>query len=236
MVEKLLSLNADALSANNHDTVLHRAVMSVNPEITKRIIEKIKAQHANTLEIIHAVLNARDKEVDSPLMCAVQGQNANVLEVLLQEGADFQTAILEGITAFNMAVRTTYPPVDRSNKNAIKIWKVQIEHQKKIIDLLYLKTHSLSNNRAMKARFSILINEEFRAYVSHLEFESLKTLHNTLDQTGNIAFWSLIAGKVKKRIEEEYPDITLNTTTQSETPALRDLMRTFAWVSLETYR
>jgi ankyrin repeat protein len=231
VVTDLLKRGANPLSKNDRDTVLHRAAASANPEIIKSIIAKIKTRQP--AERFKQALNERDTEGDTPLIWAVKTKNPTVLEVLLQEGADFQIANLERNTAFDIAVRTTYPSVDRSDKNAIKIWKAQIEHQQKIIELLYLKKHPASNSRAMKDRFITLINEEFRTHVSCLEFEPLKTLHNTLDETGNIAFWNSIAGKVRKRIKEEYPDIALNPTTQSETPALQDLMRTFAWASLD---
>lgn len=232
VVEKLLSLNADALSKNKHDTILHRATMSGNVEVIKKIINKIKTQFANTPRIQQA-LNAGDKEGDTPLIWAVQGQNADALETLLQEGADLYLANKAGNTAFDIAVEIPYFPVNRSEKEAIKIWKTRISRQQKIIDILYLKKHPSPEAQAMKNTFSTLMNEEFRSHVDGLEFDQLKALHNTLDQTGNAAFWNAIASKIKTRISQSYPTVALDPVTGQETAALRDLMRTFTWVSLD---
>ena len=107
VVKTLLTKGANFLARNTHDTVLHQAVISINIEVTKLILSKIKDKFRENSQLLYQYLDAKDNERDTPLMWAITSKINTVdkVSLVLEYGANVNVLNSDGMTPLHLATK-----------------------------------------------------------------------------------------------------------------------------------
>lgn len=104
VAKDLLAQGADVFARNSHDTVLHKAVISRNPDLIGSILDAIRNK-SNDKDKVFKALNAQDGDGDTPLNYAIELCNSAALQLLIDAEADLSITNNDKMTPLKFAAQ-----------------------------------------------------------------------------------------------------------------------------------